>query len=345
MQPVRCTAGRQARRWPMESVDLDLGETRVPEESDAELDDSASTAGPGSPLAYHVDAEIVELGVRFFRDAGLAGVEVHLNSIGDPACRPAYIETADGLLPRTPGRVAPIERGPSFDSNVLRLLDSKDPEMAALNATARRRSPTTYAGLCGPLHRRAPSNALGVPYPAGARRLVSGLDYYSRTAFSLPGRTGGAAAGAGGGGRYDGLVELLGGPPTPGRVRAGPGPGRAGARGEGAARWKRRRGPVAVVGRRRPGRDGDAVGGRHRAAAAGIAGLTELGPPEARQATRVRRRATGTQFAVIVGDGAPGRSSCATCRPAPRRFVARSGRPRDADGGRARRHTGTATGR
>jgi histidyl-tRNA synthetase len=163
-----------------------------------------------------VDAEIVELGVRFFRDAGLAGVEVHLNSIGDPACRPAYVERLTAYFREHRDALPPIERD-RLERNVLRLLDSKDPAMAALNAAA----PRITDHLCEACAAhfaavREHLDALGVPYRLEPG-LVRGLDYYTRTAFEfyVAGREGQQQA-VGGGGRYDGLVELLGGRPTPG---------------------------------------------------------------------------------------------------------------------------------
>ncbi|MGK2850738.1 MAG: histidine--tRNA ligase [Candidatus Limnocylindrales bacterium] len=163
-----------------------------------------------------VDAEIIELGSRFYADAGLTGVEVLLNSIGDAACRPAYVaeltsyyrERADGL---------PSMERDRLERNVLRLLDSKDPAMAALNAAAPRITDRLcddcaahFAAVQEHLH------VLGVPFRLEPG-LVRGLDYYTRTAFEfyVAGREGQQQA-LGGGGRYDGLVELLGGRPTPG---------------------------------------------------------------------------------------------------------------------------------
>ncbi len=163
-----------------------------------------------------VDAEIIELGSRFYREAGLPGVEVLLNSIGDAACRPAYIAELTAYY--EPHRVSlpVIERG-RLDRNVLRLLDSKDPAMVDLNAAA----PRITDRLCAACDEhfaavRAHLDALGVSYRLEPG-LVRGLDYYTRTAFEfyVVGREGQQQALAGGG-RYDGLVELLGGRPTPG---------------------------------------------------------------------------------------------------------------------------------
>lgn len=163
-----------------------------------------------------VDAEIIELGTRFYRDAGLDAVEVLLNSIGDLVCRPAYIAELTAYYEPHRGALPALEQG-RLGRNVLRLLDSKDPAMAALNAAA----PRITDHLCSACAEhftavRAHLDALGVSYRLEPG-LVRGLDYYTRTAFEfyVTGREGQQQA-LGGGGRYDGLVELLGGRPTPG---------------------------------------------------------------------------------------------------------------------------------
>ena len=163
-----------------------------------------------------VDAEIIELGHRFYTEAGVGGVEVLVNSIGDPACRPAYIgrltEYYRGHAPALP----PTELD-RLERNALRLLDSKDPAMTGLNAGA----PRITDHLCDACAAhfedvKAHLDALHVPFRV-APGLVRGLDYYTRTAFEyyVAGREGQQQA-LGGGGRYDGLVALLGGKPTPG---------------------------------------------------------------------------------------------------------------------------------
>ena len=163
-----------------------------------------------------IDAEVIELALRFYRDAGLASVEVHLNSIGDADCRPAYVAELTAYFREHVAELPPLERD-RLERNVLRLLDSKDPAMAALNAAA----PRITDRLCGPCAEhfaavKAHLDALGIAHVADPG-LVRGLDYYTRTAFEFfaRGREGQQQA-LGGGGRYDGLVELLGGRPTPG---------------------------------------------------------------------------------------------------------------------------------
>jgi histidyl-tRNA synthetase len=163
-----------------------------------------------------VDAEIIELGVRFYREAGLGGVEVLLNSIGDSECRPAYVAELQAYYEPHRAELPAIERG-RLDRNVLRLLDSRDPAMAAINAQAPRITDRLCAACAAHFAAlRAHLDALGIPYRLESG-LVRGLDYYTRTAFEfyVVGREGQQQALAGGG-RYDGLVELLGGRPTPG---------------------------------------------------------------------------------------------------------------------------------
>jgi histidyl-tRNA synthetase len=172
--------------------------------------EAVGDAGPA------IDAEVIELGHRFYAEAGVRGVEVLVNSIGDPACRPAYIETLKGYYRGHLATLPPTERD-RLERNALRLLDSKDPDMAALNAAA----PRITDHLCEACSAhfesvKAHLDALGVTYRVEPA-LVRGLDYYTRTAFEyyVAGREGQQQA-LGGGGRYDGLVELLGGRATPG---------------------------------------------------------------------------------------------------------------------------------
>ena len=162
-----------------------------------------------------IDAEIIELGMRLYHDAGLDGVEILLNSIGDPACRPAYLAELSAFY-RGHLAALPVLERERLERNPLRLLDSKDPAMAAINAVAPRITDRLcadcadhFAGV------QAHLAALGIRHRLEPS-LVRGLDYYTRTAFEfyVAGREGQQQA-LGGGGRYDGLVELLGGRPTP----------------------------------------------------------------------------------------------------------------------------------
>ena len=250
-----------------------------------------------------IDAEIIELGSRFYRGAGLAGVQVQLNSIGDPVCRPAYTAALTDYYRGHADRLPAVERD-RLDRNVLRLLDSKDPAMTELNEAA----PRITDHLCEPCRvhfeaLRAHLDAVAVPYRI-APNIVRGLDYYTRTTFEfyVEGREGQQQALAGGG-RYDGLVELLGGRPTPG-IGFGIGldrlllalaeQGRTGAADDTP-------GPTAVV----VGADPADTLGRLRIAtdlrAAGVIARAELGKRKLGKQLEAAAR-DGAHFAVIVGD-------------------------------------------
>ena len=163
-----------------------------------------------------VDAEVIELAARFYRDAGIKAFTILLNSIGDAACRPAYIQELTTYYRAHASELPALERS-RLERNALRILDSKDQSIAALNAAA----PKITDRLCDACAAhfaavRAHLDALGVAYTLEPS-LVRGLDYYTRTAFEVfPAGVMGQQSALGGGGRYDGLVELLGGRPTPG---------------------------------------------------------------------------------------------------------------------------------
>jgi histidyl-tRNA synthetase len=163
-----------------------------------------------------IDAEIVELALHFYRAVGLGDVELRLNSIGDPACRPAYIDELRAWFGTHERELPALERE-RLATSPLRLLDSKDPVMQPLIAAA----PSIADHLCEPCRAHFASlvahlDALGIRHRL-TPTLVRGLDYYTRTTFEFyPSATAdGSQDAIGGGGRYDGLVELLGGRPTP----------------------------------------------------------------------------------------------------------------------------------
>ena len=160
-----------------------------------------------------LDAEVVALAWQAYAGLGLTGVRLLLTSLGDHACRPAYRQqlTAflDGLdLDEDTRRRAQV--------NPLRVLDDKRPDVQAQLADA----PLVVDALCDACRDhlaavRGGLDALGVPHRA-APRLVRGLDYYMRTTFEFVHDGLGAQSAVGGGGRYDGLSEAIGGPPLPG---------------------------------------------------------------------------------------------------------------------------------
>jgi histidyl-tRNA synthetase len=251
-----------------------------------------------------VDAEIIELGLRYYRGAGVEGVEVLLNSIGDGVCRPAHIAELTDYYRERAAQLPTLERD-RLERNVLRLLDSKDPAMAAINATA----PRITDRLCDACAEhftsvRAHLDALAVPYRLEPV-LVRGLDYYTRTAFEfyVHGREGQQQA-LGGGGRYDGLVELLGGRPTPG-IGFGIGLDRLilalSDQGSAVAGGSASDAPAAVV----VGADPDDTVNRLRIAtdlrSAGIAARADLARRKLGKQLEVAAR-DHAHFAVIVGD-------------------------------------------
>ncbi len=248
-----------------------------------------------------IDAEIIELGHRFFTEVGVTGAEVQVNSIGDADCRPAYIAELTAYYRGHAAALPDTERD-RLERNALRLLDSKDPAMAELNAAAPRITDRLCDACAAHFEAvKAHLTAVGVPWHVEPG-LVRGLDYYTRTAFEyyVAGREGQQQA-IGGGGRYDGLVQLLGGKPTPG-IGFGLGLDRVAlvlAEQGGAAVVEP--GPLAVV----VGADPDDTVARLRVA-------TDLRAARLRVRADLARRKLGRQleaasrdgahFAVILGD-------------------------------------------
>ena len=168
--------------------------------------------GDGGP---HIDAEVIDLLLTFYRELGLRDFTLKLNSIGDAICRPAYIERLRAHYRPHLEEVCADDRV-RFEKNPMRLLDCKEERCQRIIAGA----PRIADALCDPCREhfdavKAYLTALGITYVLDDR-LVRGLDYYTRTAFEVQPSVEGSQSALGGGGRYDGLIELLGGPPTPG---------------------------------------------------------------------------------------------------------------------------------
>ena len=168
--------------------------------------------GDGAP---GIDLEVIELGAAYLRELGLTDVQVHLNSVGCATCRPAYVETLRAHFTPVAHELSEVDQS-RLVTNPLRLLDSK--EAAAVKRAASAPAITDHlCADCAAHHAAVVSGltTIGTTVLA-APRLVRGLDYYTRTAWEylLPGEQGQQGA-LGGGGRYDGLVELLGGTSTP----------------------------------------------------------------------------------------------------------------------------------
>lgn len=161
------------------------------------------------------DVEVMVLGATLLRDLGYKGVTFQLNSIGCPRCRPAYVAALKEFLAGHVDRLAPIDRE-RLRRNPLRVLDSKEAGMDELLAHAPHSADylcedcaTHFAGV------RALLDALDQSYSVNFR-LVRGIDYYTKTVFEVWAEGIGAQAAVFSGGRYDGLAEDIGGPPTPG---------------------------------------------------------------------------------------------------------------------------------
>lgn len=162
-----------------------------------------------------VDAETIDVLSTFYQALGLSGLSLHLNSIGDGACRPVYIEELKFYYQEHLSSVCPDCRA-RYEKNPMRLLDCKQPQCQPLIASA----PTIADHLCADCvahfdRLRIYLDALDISYEVDPR-LVRGLDYYTRTVFEFMPPEEGAQSVVGAGGRYDGLIAMLGGKPTPG---------------------------------------------------------------------------------------------------------------------------------
>jgi histidyl-tRNA synthetase len=171
------------------------------------------TIGDASPL---LDVEAIVVGWNWFASLDIGGVTLHLNSIGDEVCRPAYRELLRDYYRPYLAKLSEESRA-RFERNPLRLFDSKDPQDEAL----KRNAPRIVDHLCGPCAEafRVVKEGLAaeeIPYELNPS-LVRGLDYYTRTVFEYQHESlGGAQNSLGGGGRYDGLAAALGYRSTPG---------------------------------------------------------------------------------------------------------------------------------
>ncbi len=163
-----------------------------------------------------LDVEVISLAWGLLDDLGLRQVRLLVNSLGDPACRPAYLDALRAHLHERQGVLSEEARA-TLAVNPLRVLDSKRPDdQLVIEAAPRMVDHLCHACAAHFSRVRAGLDALGLRVEI-APRLVRGLDYYVRTTFELAADALDAAQNAvGGGGRYDSLVEELGGPPTPG---------------------------------------------------------------------------------------------------------------------------------
>ena len=168
----------------------------------------------GTSDAPGIDAEVIEMLLAFFERLKLKGAVLNINSIGDKNCRPAYVEKLRAELQKVREQLG-ADSQRRIETNPLRVLDSKlEHEQAIIEKLPRiadhlcdRLPRTHYAEVKRQLDLR------GIAYQENWR-LVRGLDYYMRTTFEITAPGLGSQNAVCGGGRYDGLVELLGGPAT-----------------------------------------------------------------------------------------------------------------------------------
>ena len=162
-----------------------------------------------------IDAEVIQLYAELLRRVGVTDYVLELNSIGDRNCRPAYLEQLAKWLDEHDQELDDEARAKRATSP-LRVFDVKSERVQALLAGA----PKIGESLCAECRKhfadvREYLAAYGVSYQL-APTLVRGLDYYTRTTFEFKDEAIGAKDTICGGGRYDGLIEEIGGPPTPG---------------------------------------------------------------------------------------------------------------------------------
>jgi histidyl-tRNA synthetase len=161
-----------------------------------------------------LDAEVIDMVWRFYGSAGLQNLSLSLNSIGCRECRPGYLTAlkehysghTDGLCPDCKVRL---------EKNPMRLLDCKQPSCQPVADAA----PKSTDYLCTGCDEHFSQlqkylGILGIPFKVN-HRMVRGLDYYTRTVFEVEPEKEGGQSSLGGGGRYDDLIEELGGKPTP----------------------------------------------------------------------------------------------------------------------------------
>jgi len=169
----------------------------------------------GQSDAPAIDAEVLEMLLVFFSRAGLTRTTLYINSIGDKNCRPQYVELLRQELQKVKDQLG-ADSQRRIETNPLRVLDSKVPSEQPIIE----KLPRISDHLCDDCRAHFAKlkdelNLRGIQYEENWR-LVRGLDYYTRTTFEVIAEGLGSQNAVCGGGRYDGLVELLGGPPTKG---------------------------------------------------------------------------------------------------------------------------------
>ncbi|MGI6253035.1 MAG: histidine--tRNA ligase [Aminivibrio sp.] len=167
--------------------------------------------GSPSPLA---DVETITLALEAFRRLGLSNLEVVINSVGCPVCRPGYIEKLTGFFASRAEDLCGTCQD-RLSKNPLRILDCKRESCRKISEEA----PSGLESLCGECEAhfvsvRESLDNLGAAYHID-KKLVRGLDYYTKTAYEILSGALGAQNAICGGGRYDNLAEVIGGPSLP----------------------------------------------------------------------------------------------------------------------------------
>jgi len=167
-----------------------------------------------------IDAEIISLAVRFYRSIGLESVDLRINSIGCPECRPRFRQALKDFAADKLEKLCPscVQR---YEQNPMRMLDCKVPECKAILADA----PTMLDYLgdeCAEHFAKVREylDVIGIGYSIDTK-LVRGFDYYTKTVFEFTSGALGAQNAVGGGGRFDNLVEQFGGPKNTGAMGFG----------------------------------------------------------------------------------------------------------------------------
>ena len=162
-----------------------------------------------------IDAEVIALAMSVFNDIGLTGLTLKLNSIGSPECRSDYRNALRDFLKPHFNNLSETSQK-RFENNPMRILDTKIPheieilkEAPNISDSLTAEDKAHFEEVCSLL------DAMGIQYLIESN-LVRGLDYYTRTTFEITSTELGAQDAICGGGRYDALVETLGGKPTPG---------------------------------------------------------------------------------------------------------------------------------
>jgi histidyl-tRNA synthetase len=162
-----------------------------------------------------VDVEVISLAWHLFTSLGFYGLRLYINSTGCPVCKPAYIQTLVKYFSAFADKLPPDDKM-RLQKNPLRILDSKEPATQALLENAPRITDHLCDDCASHFARlKTYLEAIGRTYVVDDR-IVRGLDYYTKTVFEIKADGLGSQDTICGGGRYDGLIEELGGRPTPG---------------------------------------------------------------------------------------------------------------------------------